>query len=178
MWLTGILSALVVFSSLRFRKKLALMGRPRTDIQPRIVRAARARFLAEGVDGASLRTIAADAGTSVGMIFYYFPTKDDLFLAVVEEVYARLLDDLRRALSGDAPVRERLKRAFLRLGRRATTSSRWCVWWCARRYFRPSASVASSRECALVTWPCSSRRCRRVFGAARSTGPFRFRCCL
>ncbi len=93
------------------------MGRPRTDIQPRIVRAARARFLAEGVDGASLRTIAADAGTSVGMVFYYFPIKDDLFLAVVEEVYAGLLDDLRLALSGEAPVRERLKRAFLRLGR-------------------------------------------------------------
>ncbi len=92
------------------------MARPRTDIQPRIVHAARARFLAEGVDGASLRTIAADAATSVGMIFYYFPTKDDLFLAVVEEFYAKLLEDLSGALSGDAPVRERLRRAFLRLG--------------------------------------------------------------
>jgi AcrR family transcriptional regulator len=90
--------------------------RPRTDIQPRIVHAARARFLSEGVDGASLRTIAADAGTSVGMIFYYFPTKDDLFLAVVEEFYARLLEDLTGTLAGDAPVRERLKRTFVRLG--------------------------------------------------------------
>jgi len=92
------------------------MARPRTDIQPRIVHAARARFLAEGVDGASLRTIAADAGTSVGMIFYYFPTKDELFLAVVEEFYAKLLEDLSRTLAGDAPVRERLRRTFLRLG--------------------------------------------------------------
>jgi AcrR family transcriptional regulator len=92
------------------------MARPRTDIQPRIVHAARARFLAEGVDGASLRTIAADAGTSVGMIFYYFPTKDDLFLAVVEEFYAKLLEDVSRALSPDAPVRVRLRRAFARLG--------------------------------------------------------------
>lgn len=92
------------------------MARPRTDIQPRIVHAARARFLAEGVDGASLRTIAADAGTSVGMIFYYFPTKDDLFLAVVEEFYARLLEDLSSALAGADPVRERLARAFARLG--------------------------------------------------------------
>src|SRR4029077_6434218 len=62
-------------------KKAPLMARPRSDIQPRIVRAARERFLAEGVDGASLRTIASDAGTNVGMVFYYFPTKDDLFLA-------------------------------------------------------------------------------------------------
>ncbi len=92
------------------------MARPRTDIQPRIVHSARARFLAEGVDGASLRTIAADAGTSVGMIFYYFPTKDDLFLAVVEEFYARLLEDVAGALAGDDPVRARLQRAFTRLG--------------------------------------------------------------
>jgi AcrR family transcriptional regulator len=92
------------------------MARPRTDIQPRIVHAARARFLSEGVDGASLRTIAADAGTSVGMVFYYFPTKDELFLAVVEEFYAKLLEDLSRALAGDAPVRERLRRTFVRLG--------------------------------------------------------------
>ena len=50
------------------------------------------------------------------MIFYYFPTKDELFLAVVEEFYAKLLEDLSRALDGDDPVRDRLKRAFVRLG--------------------------------------------------------------
>ena len=92
------------------------MARPRTDIQPRIVHAARGRFLAEGVDGASLRTIAADAGTNIGMVFYYFPNKDDLFLAVVEEVYAKLLADIGLALGGDASLRVRLKRAFVRLG--------------------------------------------------------------
>jgi AcrR family transcriptional regulator len=93
------------------------MARPRTDIQPRIVHAARKRFLAEGVDGASLRTIAADAGTNVGMVFYYFPTKEELFLAVVEEVYSKLLADVGRSLDGAAPLRERLKGAFVRLGK-------------------------------------------------------------
>jgi AcrR family transcriptional regulator len=92
------------------------MARPRSDIQPRIVHAARARFLEEGVDGASLRTIAKDAETNVGMVFYYFPTKEDLFLAVVEEVYGRLLADLAEALSGDGPVRGRMERVFARLG--------------------------------------------------------------
>ncbi len=92
------------------------MGRPRSDIGPRIVHAARARFLVEGVDGASLRTIAADAHTSIGMVYYYFPTKDDLFLAVVEEVYGDLLRDLDAVVSIDAPVDERLRRASARLG--------------------------------------------------------------
>lgn len=93
------------------------MGRPRSDIQPRILRAARARFLADGVDGASLRNIAKDANTSIGMVFYYYPTKDALFLAVVDEVYAKLLADLDRILvAGEGSVRDRLGRAFTRFG--------------------------------------------------------------
>jgi len=92
------------------------MARPRSDIAPRIVHAARRRFLKEGVDGASLRTIAKDAGTSIGMIYYYFPSKDDLFFAVVEEVYKKLLLDMARALEKDAPVRDRIFRLYARVG--------------------------------------------------------------
>lgn len=92
------------------------MGRPPSGIRPRIVEAARARFLADGVEGASLRQIARDAGTNIGMIVYYFPTKDDLFLAVVEEVYAAVVRDLAAILQVGAPARERLRDAFVRLG--------------------------------------------------------------
>jgi AcrR family transcriptional regulator len=91
------------------------MARPKSDIDLRIVHAARKRFLHDGVDGASLRDIAKAAGTSIGMIYYYFPTKDDLFFAVVEEMYARLLPDLERALAADAPVETRLRRMFTRM---------------------------------------------------------------
>lgn len=92
------------------------MARPRSDIRPRIIQAARARFLTDGVDGASLRGIAQDAGTSIGMIYYYFPTKDDLFLGVVEDVYAGLLADLSVALDPSAPVEERLRNVYRRAG--------------------------------------------------------------
>jgi AcrR family transcriptional regulator len=92
------------------------MPRPRTDIQPRVLRSARARFVADGVEGASLRRIAKDAKTSIGMVYYYYPTKDALFLAVVEDVYARLLASLEEVLGARAPARERLTRAFERLG--------------------------------------------------------------
>jgi AcrR family transcriptional regulator len=93
------------------------MARPRSDIQPRIVHAARARFLAQGVDGASLREIARDAGTNIGMVVYYFPTKDDLFLAVVEEVYVGVVADLATILGAPGSARERLGQAFVRLGK-------------------------------------------------------------
>ena len=92
------------------------MGRTPSDIEPRIVEAARARFLHEGVDGASLRAIARDAGTSIGMVYYYFPTKNDLFLAVVEEVYAKLLHDLETELASGTSVDDRLRRLSARIG--------------------------------------------------------------
>jgi AcrR family transcriptional regulator len=92
------------------------MARPRSDIMERIVHAARERFLQEGVDGASLRRIARDAETNIGMIYYYFPTKDDLFLAVVEEVYAGLLEGLETALRPDAPFEQRIQRLYVRMG--------------------------------------------------------------
>jgi AcrR family transcriptional regulator len=92
------------------------MGRTPSDIAARVVHAARRRFSLEGVEGASLRAIARDAGTSIGMIYYYFPTKDDLFLGVVEEIYVALLDDLERRLARTRPVLERVGLLFERLG--------------------------------------------------------------
>ncbi|HKQ71342.1 MAG TPA: TetR/AcrR family transcriptional regulator [Polyangiaceae bacterium] len=92
------------------------MARPRSDIRVRLLDSARRRFLKEGVDGASLRAIASDAKTNIGMVYYYFPTKDDLFFAVVEEVYARILSDMTRALEPDVSVKDRVARLYERLG--------------------------------------------------------------
>lgn len=92
------------------------MARPRSDIRTRILHAARKRFLLEGVDGASLRRIAREARTSIAMIYYYFPAKDDLFFAIVEEVYEVMLVDLTRALDPALPVEERVRRLYRRVG--------------------------------------------------------------
>jgi AcrR family transcriptional regulator len=93
------------------------MARPKSDIEPRILAAARARFLSDGVDGASLRGIASDAGTSIGMVYYYFETKDELFFGVVEELYQKLLKDIELAIATDVPVPERVARLYARVAR-------------------------------------------------------------
>ncbi len=93
------------------------MARPASDIALRIVHAARERFLSEGVDGASLRQIAKDAKTNIGMVYYYFKTKDELFLAVVEEVYVVLLADFMEALRDDVPPEQRIERIYQRMAR-------------------------------------------------------------
>lgn len=91
------------------------MPRPKGDIQARIVAAAKKRFRAESVDGASLRAIARDAKTSIGMIYYYYPSKDDLFLAVVEDTYEGFLVGLQQALAPELDVEQRLRNLFQRI---------------------------------------------------------------
>jgi AcrR family transcriptional regulator len=91
------------------------MARPRSNIEPRLIAAARARFLRDGVDGASLREIARAAGTSVGMVHYYFPDKDRFFLAVVEERYAGFSDALTRIMSAAEPFEDRVRALYARL---------------------------------------------------------------
>ena len=91
------------------------MARPRSDIEPRILAAARARFLSDGVDGASLRSIASEAGTSIGMVYYYFPSKDELFFGVVEQLYQKLVADIEAAIQPDVPVQSRVERLYARV---------------------------------------------------------------
>ena len=93
------------------------MARPRSDIAPRLLRAARDRFLHDGVDGASLRDIARQAGTSLGMIHYYFPAKDDLFMAVLEEVYAGFSRDIESLMRAPGQLETRVRALFDRVAR-------------------------------------------------------------
>jgi AcrR family transcriptional regulator len=93
------------------------MARPASDIPERLLASARRHFLASGVDGSSLRAIAQDAGTSIGMIYYHYETKDELFRAVVEEVYEPLLGELLVMLEPERDVEARLHDALGRLGR-------------------------------------------------------------
>jgi AcrR family transcriptional regulator len=95
---------------------IANMARPRSDIQDRILAAAHVRFLAEGVDAASLRNIAKDADTSIGMVYYYYATKSDLFLAIVEDIYQKFLTDLEGLLALRSGYRERMCGIYARIG--------------------------------------------------------------
>jgi AcrR family transcriptional regulator len=50
-----------------------------------IMEGARAMFLAQGFDGASMGEIARQAGVSKGTLYVYFDSKEQLFQAIVEE---------------------------------------------------------------------------------------------
>ena len=68
------------------------------DTREAIRLAARARFLADGYQSVTLRSVAADAGVDVALISYYFGSKQGLFGAAMAlpvnpaEVFGRLLE--------------------------------------------------------------------------------------
>ena len=56
----------------------------------RILRAARAEFMRHGYSGARIERISRTGRSSDRMIYYYFGSKEALYLAVLEAVYAEL----------------------------------------------------------------------------------------
>ena len=55
-----------------------------------ILDAARTEFSGKGLGGARVDEIARRAGANKRMLYHYFGNKDDLFLAVLEDAYARI----------------------------------------------------------------------------------------
>jgi TetR/AcrR family transcriptional regulator len=53
----------------------------------RIVEAATAEFAGKGYDGARVDAIAQRAGVNKNLIYHYFGSKEQLFIAVMEEMY-------------------------------------------------------------------------------------------
>ena len=61
------------------------------ETRQRIDRAARDEFLRRGYRDASLRAIAREAGVTTGSFYWYYPTKEALFAALVGPHYDHLL---------------------------------------------------------------------------------------
>jgi len=74
----------------------------------RIVEAARTVVAAHGVNGASMRTIAAEAGVTTGFVTHYFDDKQALMVAVLEHTNTSALRRVTGAITeGSAPARLR-----------------------------------------------------------------------
>jgi AcrR family transcriptional regulator len=78
-----------------------------------IMDGARAVFLAQGFDGASMGEIAREAGVSKGTLYVYFDSKEVLFQAIVEEECQAQAEQVFALDSNDQDVEAQ----FLHLGR-------------------------------------------------------------
>lgn len=80
---------------------------------------ARRILVADGVDGLSLRAIARDMGMTAPALYRYFPSREDLVVHLIGELYDELADTMEAARDAeppeDAPARlAAVSRAFRR----------------------------------------------------------------
>src|SRR5215218_7345027 len=83
----------------------------------RILEAAGRRFKQDGIDGAGVATLMADAGLTNGAFYAHFESKDDLVANVVAEQLRGQCESLRTLAPGRAGV-EQFVRAYLSVGHR------------------------------------------------------------
>jgi TetR/AcrR family transcriptional regulator of autoinduction and epiphytic fitness len=58
----------------------------------------------EGYAAATSRRVAAEAGVKQALVYYYFPTMDDLFVEVLRSGAEASLERMREALNNDDPL--------------------------------------------------------------------------
>lgn len=62
------------------------------EVRNNIVREALKEFLEKGYEGASIRCIAKNSNTSVGNLYKYFKSKEDLYESIIGSVYHRIMN--------------------------------------------------------------------------------------
>jgi len=98
----------------RDARELRRGGRPAAGTDPRkrrqILDGAVNVFRRTGFDAASMADVATEAGVSKATLYVYYPSKEQLFAAVVDQERERNISQILAALDPDLPVREALPR--------------------------------------------------------------------
>jgi TetR/AcrR family transcriptional regulator len=81
----------------------------------RILEAATAEFAARGYDGARIEAIARRARVNKALLYYYFPSKGELYRRLVLEHLKAAASTLESAAAGDGTPGEALERMILAL---------------------------------------------------------------
>ena len=81
------------------------------EMRERILGGAHRAMLSGGYRGTTMPAIAAEADVSVGLLYRYFDSKEELYLAMCEAVTQAQLDELAVQMSTITDARERLASA-------------------------------------------------------------------
>ncbi len=78
-------------------------------LEGRILAAAARLFGRDGFHGTGMRRIAAEAGVSIGALYHYFSSKEEVFLAALRAEYELWLSEARRLWEAGSPARDVLR---------------------------------------------------------------------
>ncbi len=89
------------------------VARKRAERRRLVEQTAAEVFAQKGYDGANFEEIAARLDMRGASLYYYYPSKEDLFLHAIENATAEVLERLRPIAESDLPVEERLRLLFI-----------------------------------------------------------------
>ncbi len=82
------------------------------NTRERLLDAAEKVFAEKGYHEAAVDEIVLQSGTSKGSVYFHFPSKESLFLAVMDHLSARLLKRIERDVERETDPTERLRVAL------------------------------------------------------------------
>jgi AcrR family transcriptional regulator len=71
--------------------------------QPTLLAAAQRVFVQAGLEGASMRAIAREAGCDASLLYYYFKNKEDMFSALLEQRMPSMVAGVRKLANPNDP---------------------------------------------------------------------------
>lgn len=121
------------------------------EIQVQMVRAAYRLMSERGVQRVSLEEVAAASGVSKGLVLYYFKTRENLILKMMEWVLGQVAGRIRAAIAGAASPRDKVRAMVGVIFAGARTNRRFYLTYLelaehAARFERFSRLSAAFRE--------------------------------
>jgi len=114
----------------------------------------------DGVDGASLRAVATEAGWSVGSMRHYFATKDELLVFALRYVGERIEDRIDQRPRDEGTARGDLRAAVVEMLPLDAVRRREALVWLAfiaRAGVQPGLGAAAERVWRAVNGPLARR---------------------
>ena len=104
----------------------AALTRAERQAQARVklIDVARSMFLEDGYGATSLDRVALEAGFSKGAVYSNFQGKEELCLAVLDEIHAKVVSDVAQAFLGEDSLDAKLN-AFSEWARTSLGEPRW-----------------------------------------------------
>ena len=98
-------------------------------------------FALRGLQQASIDEVAEDAGFTKGAFYANFKSKEELFLAMLDERFAKRIEDIEEVIAGEGTPAEKAQRAGDQFVRKLRADAEW-----ERLFFEFSAYAARDEE--------------------------------
>jgi AcrR family transcriptional regulator len=131
-----------------------LNARMREATREKLLAAALAAFARHGYGGASLRSIAAEAGVSPGAVYLYFQSKEGL----LHELFARSMADVRASFAAAQAEPDPTRRLETLVRVSFAIIRRNLVFWRLSYGVRMQAAVLETLQPAIGEWTAEIER--------------------